>query len=98
MLNKQDHPKIEPAKWINVEGMDCVVTQVYGGYSLSGACEVVTNPAAPVNRDVFWDGQQWVFSDQPSFVNAAQTSRLRDFVAILREGPSKNDNGAQHTS
>ncbi len=85
MLNKQNHPKIEVKDWINVEGSECLITQVYGGYSMSGACEVVTDPENPVNRDVYWDGQKWLFSTQPGFINATKTSRLKDFVALLQQ-------------
>lgn len=85
MLSKKNHPKIEPKDWITVEGEKCLITQVYRGYSLSGACEVVTNPAQPVNKDVCWDGERWVFSDRPSFINAAQTPRLKEFVELLKQ-------------
>jgi hypothetical protein len=85
MLSKKNHPKIEVNDWIIVEGSECLITQIYGGYSVSGACEVVTDPDNPVNRDVCWDGQQWLFSTRPSFINAAKTSRLKEFVATLRQ-------------
>ncbi|NOY13330.1 MAG: hypothetical protein GXP51_06530 [Deltaproteobacteria bacterium] len=85
MISKKDHPKIELKEWIKVEGSDCVVSQVYGGYSLSGAGEVVTNPDEPINRDVFWTGQEWVFSERPTLFNATGSSRLKDFVAILQQ-------------
>lgn len=85
MITKKNHPKIELKGWINVEGSDCLITQIYRGYSLSGACEVVTNPEKPINKDVCWDGQNWVFSDKPTFVNAAETPRLKEFVKLLRQ-------------
>ncbi|WP_303723054.1 hypothetical protein [Malonomonas rubra] len=85
MITKKNHPKIELKGWINVEGSDCLITQVYRGYSFSGACEVVTNPKQPINKDVCWDGSNWVFSDKPTFVNAAETPRLKEFVEILRQ-------------
>ena len=84
MLSKKNHPKIELKGWINVEGSDCLITQIYGGYSLSGACEVVTNPSHPTNRDVGWDGEKWFFSPDPPLVNAAQTPRLQEYVATLK--------------
>ena len=90
MISKKNHPKVELREWINVEGADCVVSQVYGGYSLSGACEVVTNPDDPINRDVFWTGQQWVFSEQPILFNATGSSRLKEFVAILQQQNSSH--------
>ena len=85
MFSKKNHPKIELKGWINVEGSDCLITQIYQGYSLSGACEVVTNPERPINKDVGWDGKNWVFSPDPTFVNAAQTSRLQEFVETLQK-------------
>ncbi|SHJ28057.1 hypothetical protein SAMN02745165_01961 [Malonomonas rubra DSM 5091] len=84
MLSKKNHPKIELKGWINVEGEECLISQVYQGYSLSGACEVVTNPERPINKDVGWDGEKWFFSKQEPLVNAAQTSRLKEFVDELK--------------
>ena len=86
MTNKKDHPQIESEEWITVDGQDCVVVQIYKGYSFSGVCEVVTNPSNPENRDVCWDGQNWIFSERETFLNAAPTPRLKDFVAILQRG------------
>lgn len=83
MITKKNHPEIKPKSWIKVEEMDCLVTQIYRGYSLSGICEVVTNREQPINRDVCWDGEKWVFSTLPIFINAANTPRLRDFSALL---------------
>lgn len=91
MISKKNRPHIELKGWLNVEGADCVITDVYGSYSLLGACEVVTNPEKPVNREVCWNGQEWVFSKRPTFVNAAKTSRLKDFVGILQEQNNLND-------
>ncbi len=88
MLSKKNHPKIELKGWISVEGSDCLITQIYRGYSLSGACEVVTDPIHPINRDVGWDGTKWYFSPNPPLVNAAKTSRLREFVTMLQEKKS----------
>ena len=85
MLSKKNHPNIELKGWINVEGSDCLVTQIYRGYSLSGACEVVTNPEKPINKDVCWNGETWVFSNQPTFVNAAETPRLKEFTKLLQQ-------------
>lgn len=93
MISKKNHPKIDLRDWISVEGTDCLVTQVYTGYSMSGACEVVTNPDRPTNMDVGWDGEKWVFSPDPPLVNAAKTSRLEKFVATLQE--KKNGNWGQ---
>ena len=83
-ISRKNHPKITLKGWINVEGSDCLITQVYKGYSLSGACEVVTNPKQPINKDVCWDGEKWFFSKQPTFINAAETPRLKDFVSLLK--------------
>lgn len=94
MISKKNHPRIELEGWINVEGSDCLVTQVYQGYSLSGACEVVTNPQKPINKDVGWDGEKWFFSPKPTFINAAQTSRLKKFVDALTDA-SENSNHQQ---
>lgn len=85
MISKKNHPKIEPQDWINVEGSDCLITQIYGGYSLSGACEVVTDPDHPINKDVGWDGNKWFFAPDPPLVNAAKTPRLQKFVERLKE-------------
>lgn len=85
MISKQNHPKIGLKERIIVEGADCVISQIYGGFSLSGACEVVTDPNQPINRDVFWDGQRWFFSTQPCLFNATRSSRLKEFVAILQQ-------------
>lgn len=85
MISKKNHPNIEPKGWINVEGADCLITQVYKGYSLSGACEVVTNPQQPINKDVCWNGEKWVFSALPTLINAAETSRLRDYTSLLKQ-------------
>ena len=84
MISKANYPKIDIKDRINVEGQECVVAQIYGGYSMSGVCEVVTDPSKPINRDVGWDGRQWAFSPQPILVNAARTSRLKEFVALLQ--------------
>lgn len=86
MVRKQNHPEIKLREWLKVEGTNCVITQIYARSCLLGVCEVVSNPNAPVNCDVYWDGQQWIFTDRPGFVNAAVTSRLDSFVAILRQG------------
>ena len=83
MISKTNYPKIDLKDRITVEGQECIISQIYGSYSTSGVCEVVTNPSEPINRDVLWDGQQWAFSPQPTLVNAAQTSRLKEFVALL---------------
>ena len=85
MITKKNHPKIQLKGWINVEGDECLITKIYEGYSLSGACEVVTNPEEPINKDVCWDGENWKFSTLPTFVNAAETSRLKEFTQILQE-------------
>lgn len=90
MITKKNHPKIELNDWINVEGSDCLVTQVYQGYSLSGVCEVVTNPQQPINKDVCWNGEKWVFSSLPTFINAAETSRLREYTYILKQSRQYN--------
>jgi len=84
MITKKNHPKIEPKEWISVEGEDCLITQIYKGYSLSGACEVVTNPEQPINKDVCWNGENWYFSELPTFVNAAKTPRLKKYVELLQ--------------
>lgn len=84
MVSKANYPKIDIKDWINVEGQECVVSQIYHDNSLSGACEVVTDRAEPINRDVWWDGQKWIFSPRPTLLNAAQTSRLKAFVALLQ--------------
>ena len=86
MINKTNHPRIEVTDWIKVEGANCVISQVYGGFAVSGACEVVTNPDQPINRDVCWDGQQWLFSHRPTLTNATNTSRLKKYVALLQQG------------
>ncbi len=85
MINRKNHPEIELKGWIKVQGSDCLITQIYRGYSLSGVCEVVTNPEKPINRDVFWNGKEWVFSDLPIFVNAAETPRLKEFTQLLQQ-------------
>lgn len=84
MISKANYPRIDIRDQIKVEGNHCIVTHVYGNYSLSGACEVVTDPAQPINRDVWWDGKQWTFSPQPTLFNAAKTSRLKAFVDLLQ--------------
>lgn len=89
MISKKNHPKIEPKGWVTVEGSECVVTQIYSEYCLLGACEVVANPNEPINRDVCWDGQQWVFSERPCFFNATGTSRLKEFVVILLQSQDR---------
>ena len=86
MTDTKKHPPIEIMDWIDVEGSECLVVQIYGDYSLSGVCEVVTDPEQPINRDVFWNGQEWVFSTRPSLINSAGTSRLKEYVAVLRQG------------
>jgi hypothetical protein len=85
MLSKKNHPHIELKSWITVEGEECLITQIYQGYSLSGACEVVTNPEQPINKDVCWDGERWVFSSKPTLINAAKTQRLKEFVKMLQK-------------
>ena len=86
MISKKNHPKIELQGWIKVDDADCLITQVYKPNAISGACEVVTNPQQPVNRDVLWDGNNWVFSTKPTFINAAGTSRLQSYVDKLKQG------------
>ena len=85
MFSKKNYPPIKPKDRITVEGADCVITQVYGGFSVSGACEVVTNPSQPINRDVCWDGQNWAFSKRPNLINVANTSRFKEYVTLLLE-------------
>ncbi len=85
MVSKKNHSKLSVKDWINVEGLNCVVSQVYGDYCLLGSCEVVTNPTDPINRDVCWDGERWVFSDRPTFVNAVRTTRLREYLMLFLE-------------
>jgi len=84
MISKKGHPEIYSQDSILVEGQHCVISQVHGDYSVMGACEVVTNPADPVCRDVCWDGQQWVFSQRPSFVEANKSARLKPFIELLQ--------------
>jgi len=84
MISKKGHPDIQLQERIVVEGQDCVISQLHGDYSVQGACEVVTNPSAPVCCDVCWDGQKWVFSPRPSFVDATRSSRLKPFVELLQ--------------
>jgi hypothetical protein len=91
MISKKGHPDIHPQDKIVVEEQDCIISQVYGDYSVIGACEVVTNPAAPVCRDVCWDGRQWVFSRRPSFVDATKSSRLKPFISLLQATAASND-------
>ena len=83
MISKKGHPQISTRDRIVVEGQDCVVSQIHGDYSVMGACEVVTNADCPECRDVCWDGQKWLFSPRPSFVEAAKCPRLRPFIALL---------------
>lgn len=83
MISKKGHPEINPTDRIVVEEQDCVISQIYAESSVMGACEVVTNPASPVCRDVCWDGQGWVFSKRPSFVDATKSHRLKPFVEML---------------
>lgn len=83
MVSKFNHPAIDIKDLIKVEGEICVISQLHHRNSLIGACEVVTNSAAPVCRDVLWDGQQWTFSKRPSFVES-KCSRLQPFIAILQ--------------
>ncbi len=85
MNSKTNHPPIEVTDWIKVEGSNCVITQVYGRFAVSGACEVVTNSEQPINRDVCWDGLQWIFSHRPTLMNATTTSRLKKYVALLQQ-------------
>jgi len=85
MISKINHPEVEPKSWINVEGSDCLITQIYTGYSLSGVCEVVTDPQQPINKDVWWNGENWIFSPRPTLINAAQTPRLKEFVSLLQQ-------------
>lgn len=85
MISKRNHPKITIKERIDVEGHDCIVSQIHHANSVMGACEVVTNSAKPVCRDVCWDGQAWVFSDRPTFVDAMKSSRLKEFVETLQK-------------
>ncbi|SHI92280.1 hypothetical protein SAMN02745165_01144 [Malonomonas rubra DSM 5091] len=83
MINKKGHPEIKPADKIIVEGLNCVVSQVYGKFSVIGACEVVVAADSPVCKDVCWDGKQWVFSQRPTFVDATKSARLKPFIEML---------------
>lgn len=85
MISKKNHPEIELRNKINIEGKECVISQIHPQYSIVGACEVVTQAADPVCRDVCWDGGGWVFSDRPTFVDATKSPRLKEFVEMLQE-------------
>lgn len=83
MISKKGHPEIKLGDKIVVENRDCIVSEVHPDFSVMGACQVVTNPDAPVCLDVCWDGQQWVFSKRPTFIDASRSSRLKPFVEQL---------------
>lgn len=85
MIRKQEHPPVQVKELITVENQTCVVSKIYGAYCLLGVCEVVTDRENPVNRDIFWDGGRWLFSERPVIFNAVKSSRLKEFVEILQQ-------------
>lgn len=77
-------PSVQPFDWIVIGQTPCVVCNIRP----NGDIEVVHNPDKPSNDGAFWDDGKWNFSLGASGY-ADKYSRLRSFVAQLKQGPHR---------
>lgn len=91
MQEETKRPIVQPGGWVKIGtgiGVDAVVCQVYSDGDL-GDIEVVylDRGGRAINEDVIWKDKYWDFKHQgPCGGYADNSSRLSEFVAILRRG------------
>jgi hypothetical protein len=80
-------PSVKLGDWINVDGVEAVVSNILPPDDPSGDCEVVFDPSKPTNLYARWTGEKWEFVKSGDYGGyAAKYSRLSQYVSILRMG------------
>lgn len=82
-----ERPAIKIGEWIQVGAMSCVVAMIHQDRMICD-CMVVCNPEKPANRDVSWDGEEWLFTPGDFGGYAERNPSLAQFVAQLKRGPN----------
>jgi hypothetical protein len=76
-------PTVKTGEWIYVGSIRCVVSTV----RKDAICEVVFDPIKPTNRDAYWTGTSWSFTESEDFGGYADKyPRLNPYVQILKRG------------
>lgn len=87
----REKPKVNLRNWItvgSVSEIDAVVCQIYSD-NKPGDIEVVylDDRDRAINEDVIWNNDHWIFRlSEPCGGYADKSSRLADYVSILRHG------------
>jgi len=80
-------PNVKPGEWINVGGVDAVVSTILPPGDPSGDCEVVFDPSKPTNLYARWTDGKWEFVKSGDYGGyAARYGRLSQYVSILKMG------------
>lgn len=61
-----------------------MVSAVFEAGNPFGDCEVVFSSVNPSSDNVRWDGEQWLFVQEPDYGGRGDAPRLAPYVRILK--------------